>query len=60
MCNKSIGYCDGSCNEAKEHFAEEERLSESLKVCPHRKECIWITLDVKTDRCTTCGLITKY
>jgi hypothetical protein len=60
MCNRATGYCDGSCQEAREYWAEEERQQESIKECPYKKECIWITVNTKTDKCTTCGKITKY
>jgi hypothetical protein len=40
MCNTP--WCFGDCEEVS---AE----------CPYRKECNWVTTDVKNDRCTTCG-----
>lgn len=60
MCNKETGYCDGSCNEAKEYWREIEEQEESSKDCPYKKECTWIALNVKTDKCTNCGKITIY
>lgn len=50
-------YCDGSCEECENQKKKEEQNDES---CPHSKNCKWETLDIKTDRCKTCGLIINY
>ncbi len=28
--------------------------------CPHRKECNWVTVHVKQDKCTNCGEVFNY
>jgi len=33
----------------------EKEYEENNAQCPYRKECNWETVDVKNDRCTTCG-----
>lgn len=53
-------YCDGSCDECEYQKKRDLENEESIKGCPYRKECKWETLDVKTDKCTSCGLITNY
>lgn len=38
MCNKAIGYCDGSCDEALKYWEEQERLSELAKQIKQEEE----------------------
>jgi hypothetical protein len=58
MC--STPWCYGECDECKAEEAENERLQDSIAECPHRKECNWVTVNVKADRCTTCGQTFTY
>lgn len=58
MC--STPWCFGECDECIRQAKSDKEWEEANKECPYRKECVWVTLDVKTDKCTTCGLITKY
>lgn len=53
-------YCFGECEECQRQQQIEQDFRESSAECPYKKECDWETLDVKTDRCKTCGLITNY
>ncbi len=53
-------YCDGSCEDCERQKIVDEENQESIRECPYRKECNWETLDVKTDICITCGLVTNY
>ena len=50
MCNTP--YCFGDCKECELDAKQEEELN---KVCPNREECNWISTDIKTDKCLTCG-----
>jgi hypothetical protein len=53
-------WCFGDCEECEYDKKYEQAYEESMTECPYRKECTWITLDVKTDKCTNCGKITNY
>jgi len=58
MC--STPWCFGDCEECEADKKLEQEYKEANAQCPHRKECKWITVDVKNDRCTTCGKIYTY
>ena len=38
MCNKAIGYCDGSCDEAIEYWEEQDRLTKLAQEIREQKE----------------------
>lgn len=53
MC--STPWCYGDCEDCIREQKREKEYKESNEVCPYRKECKWVTVDVKNDKCTTCG-----
>ena len=58
MCNTA--WCDGFCDECKIDQELEKEWQESNSQCPHRAECNIVTIDVKQDKCTTCGKVFGY
>jgi hypothetical protein len=58
MC--STPWCWGECDDCIRQAKLDKEWEEEHTDCPHRKECTWVTLNVKTDKCTTCGLVTNY
>ena len=58
MC--STPYCYGDCDEC---IAEQKRRKEDdeyFTPCPYNVKCKWETVNVKLDRCTTCGKTFDY
>jgi len=45
-------YCWGDCDEC---IAEKKAYEESIAECPYRKECHWVVVHTKQDRCTHCN-----
>jgi hypothetical protein len=58
MCNTY--WCDGDCSECLEDARRIAQYEEDNAKCPFAKDCNIITVDVKTDKCTTCGKIISY
>ena len=58
MC--STPWCAGECEDCQYEKRYNEEQEEARAECPHRKECNWVVVDVKTDKCTTCGKTTNY
>lgn len=58
MC--STKWCYGDCDECVAEEKYREEMEESLKECPYRKECSWVNVHVKQDKCTNCGKIFNY
>jgi hypothetical protein len=58
MCNTP--WCDGSCEECVAEKKRQQDYEDSIAQCPYRKECKWVTVDIKNDRCTTCGKTFRY
>ena len=50
MCSTS--WCYGECLADAKWEKEQEELNAE---CPYRKECNWVVVDTKNDRCTKCG-----
>lgn len=53
MC--STKWCFGDCDECIADQKYEEEFLENNKECPERKECNWVAVGTKLDKCTTCG-----
>lgn len=53
-------WCGGECDECIADKKAQEKYEDENISCPHRKECNWETIDVKHDRCKTCGHIETY
>jgi len=53
-------WCFGDRDECKINEELEKEFEEANKECPYRKECKWVTINVKNDKCTTCGKIYTY
>ena len=58
MCHTP--YCFGDCEECLSWDAYVKEAEEASKECPYRKECNCTFVNVKTDKCTTCGKIFNY
>ena len=58
MCHTK--WCYGECDECIADKKREQEYEEVNASCPHISECILVTVDVKTDRCKTCGQIFTY
>lgn len=51
-------YCYGDCDEClDDKRREEEQYDEE---CPRSKKCNVVTINIKTDKCTTCGQVFNY
>lgn len=48
-------WCYGDCDDCEADKKLEEEYKDSIAECPHKKECSFEMINVKTDRCTTCG-----
>lgn len=53
-------YCFGDCEECIAEDKYQKELEESITDCPYRKECNWVTVSIKSDKCTTCGQVYTY
>jgi len=58
MCNTA--WCFGECDECIQDKKKEERYIDDSAQCPYKAKCNFETLDIKTDRCATCGEIFNY
>ena len=58
MC--STPYCWGDCDECIADKQRADREEWENASCPHNPRCNIVTIDVKTDKCTTCGEIIRY
>lgn len=58
MCNTP--WCFGDCEDCEADRKWKEEREEANTECPYRKECKWVKLDVKNDKCKTCGKIQSY
>lgn len=58
MC--STPWCYGDCDECEADKKRQKEYAESSAVCPYRKECKWVTVNVKLDECKTCGKTFSY
>jgi hypothetical protein len=58
MC--TTHWCFGDCDECEAEKKLKQEYEEANAQCPYRKECNWVTTDVKNDRCTTCGQTYTY
>lgn len=58
MCNTP--WCFGDCEECEAEEKFKKEIEEQNAECPYRKECKWITIDVKNDKCVTCGKVYTY
>ncbi len=53
-------WCFGDCDECEADKKYQDDFEEQTAECPHRKECDWVTVNVKADRCKTCGKTFNY
>ena len=53
MCSTS--WCYGDCDECLADAKWEKEQEELNAECSYRKECNWVVVDTKNDRCTKCG-----
>lgn len=58
MC--STHWCFGDCEQCIAEKEFERKLEEDNVECPHRKECNWVVVHVKQDKCTTCRKTFNY
>ena len=58
MCHTK--WCYGECDECIADAKAKKEYEELHTPCPHKEECILITIDVKTDKCKTCNRLFNY
>lgn len=58
MCHTK--WCYGECDECLADKKREKDHEEASALCPHRKECLFVTVSIKEDRCRTCGRVVNY
>lgn len=53
-------HCFGDCDECIADAKREKEYEEANAECPYRTECNVKDINVKQDRCSTCGRVWNY